>query len=91
MAEVPCPSRWCLCLQVSSCSAGISAIAAQSATLAAQQVARKVFEVYMTTTAAQLNNTCTVGLTNSIVSLQPCLFCIQYGWVSSLLPFGCNV
>ena len=41
--------------------------------LAAQQVARKVFEVYMTTTAAQLNNTCTVGLTNSIVSLQPSL------------------
>ncbi len=67
----------CSVMQVYNCTSGISPIQAQSASIASQQVTRKVFEVYMTTDAANTDNACTIGLTNAVVSAS-CMHLFMY-------------
>ncbi len=58
-------SSWCM--QVSSCSAGITNPVAQQGDIATQSVSRFTF-VITTTTNLATDSSCTVGLINSLVS-----------------------
>ena len=66
-------------MQVVNCSASVTPIVAQSATLAAAATKALTFDIFLTSNQADASITCDVGLTDSQV-----LFCL------ALHPSSCN-